>query len=200
MGNDEREKPHGAGKSSFALVNPDLVFGEFRLGGSITFLDLGCGRGEYAITAAKIIGDEGLVYAVDLWEQGIALLREEAVASGLNNLEPLVADASKMISIKDNSVDICFMATVFHDLVLADTAEGALAEVVRVLKKNGLLAIIEFEKVDGPPGPPISSRLAPEEIEEKVAPYGFEMIKVTTAGAYSYLMIFQLKDAVKVGN
>ena len=137
---------------------------------------------------------------MDLWEEGIALLREEAVASGLNNLEPLVADASKMISIKDNSVDICFMATVFHDLVLADIAEGALAEVVRVLKKNGLLAIIEFEKVDGPPGPPISSRLAPEEIEEKIAPYGFEMIKVTTAGAYNYLMIFQLKDAVKVGN
>ena len=54
MGNDEREKPHGAGKSSFALVDPDLVFGEFRLGGGITFLDLGCGRGEYAIAASKI--------------------------------------------------------------------------------------------------------------------------------------------------
>ena len=98
-----------------------------------------------------------------------------------------------MTSIEDNSVDICFMATVFHDLVLADTADAAVTEVVRVLKKNGLLAIIEFKKVDGPPGPPLSSRLAPEEIEEKVIPYGFEIIKVTTAGAYNYLMILQLK-------
>ena len=193
MGNDKREKAQGAGKSSFALVDPDLVFGEFRLGGGITFLDLGCGRGEYAIVAAKIIGDEGCVYAVDLWEQGIALLREEVVTSGINNLKPMVADAGEMISIKDKSVDMCLMATVFHDLVLADTAEGVLVEVVRVLKKNGLLAIIEFEKVEGPPGPPISSRLAPEEIEEKVTPHGFEMVKVTSAGTYNYLMIFQLK-------
>ena len=195
MGNDEREKPHGAGKSSFALVNPELVFGEFRLGGGITFLDLCCGRGEYAIAASKIIGDEGCVYAVDLWEQGITSLQEEVVACGINNLKPMVADVGNMISIKDNCVDMCFMATVFHDLVLAGTADGALAEMVRVLKKNGLLAIIEFEKVDGPPGPPLSSRLAPEEIEEKVTSYGFEIIKVTTAGAYNYLMIFQLKHA-----
>jgi len=32
MENNEREKPHGAGKSSFGLVDVDLVFGEFRLG------------------------------------------------------------------------------------------------------------------------------------------------------------------------
>ena len=193
MGNDEREKPYGAGKSSFALVNPDLVFGEFRLGGGITFLDMGCGRGEYAIAASKIMGDEGCVYAVDLWEQGISSLRDEVAARGIKNLKPMVADVGRMISIEDNSVDICFMATVFHDLVLADTADRAMAEVVRVLKKNGLLAIIEFKKVDGPPGPPLSSRLAPEEIEEKVIPYGFEIIKVTTAGAYNYLMILQFK-------
>ena len=132
---------------------------------------------------------------MDLWEQGIALLREEVLASGIKNLKPMVADVGKMISIKDNSADICFMAAVFHDLVLADTAEGALAEVVRVLKNSGLLAIIEFEKVDGPPGPPLRSRLTPDELEEKVTPYGFEIIKVTTAGPYNYLMIFQLKGA-----
>lgn len=192
MENNEREKPHGAGKSSFDLVDADLVFGEFRLGGGISFLDLGCGRGEYAIAAASIIGDEGFVYAVDLWEEGIASLREKVAAKGIKNLTAMVADVGKMIPMEDNSVDMCFMATVFHDLVLADEAEGALEEIFRVMKRDGLLAIVEFEKVDGPPGPPLSSRLAPEEVEEKVTPYGFELIKVTTAGAYNYLMIFRL--------
>ena len=192
MENNAREKPHGAGKSSFGLVDVDLVFGEFRLGGRISFLDLGCGRGEYAIAAASIIGDEGFVYAVDLWEEGIASLREKVAAKGIKNLTAMVADVGKMITMEDNSVDMCFMATVFHDLVLAGEAEGALEEIFRVMKRDGLLAIVEFEKVDGPPGPPLSSRLAPEEVEEKVTPYGFELIKVTTAGAYNYLMIFRL--------
>lgn len=193
MEKNEKEKPHGAGKSSFGLVDADLVFGEFRLGGGITFLDLGCGRGEYAMAAAEIIGDEGLVYAVDLWEEGITLLREEVAALGINNLKPMVADVGKMIPIEDHTVDLCFMATVFHDLVLAGVAEGALEEVIRVMKRDGLLAILEFEKIDGPPGPPLSSRLSAEEVEEKLIPHGFEIIKVTSAGKYNYLMIFRLK-------
>lgn len=200
MENNEREKPHGAGKSSFGLVDADLVFGEFRLGGGISFLDLGCGRGEYAIAAASIIGDEGFVYAVDLWEEGIASLREQVAAEGIKNLRAMVADVGKMIPMEDNSVDMCFMATVFHDLVLADEAESALEEIFRVMKRDGLLAIVEFEKVDGPPGPPLSSRLSPEEVEEKVTPYGFELIKVTTAGAYNYLMIFRLTLGVIADN
>jgi ubiquinone/menaquinone biosynthesis C-methylase UbiE len=195
MGKNKKEKPHGAGRSSFGLVDADLVFGEFRLGGGITFLDLGCGRGEYAMAASEIIGNEGLVYAVDLWEEGIALLREEVAARGINNLITMVADAGKMIPIEDHSVDLCFMATVFHDLVLAGIAEGALEEVVRVMKRDGLLAILEFEKVDGPPGPPLSSRLSAEEVEEKIIAHGFEIIKVSSAGEYNYLMIFQLKKA-----
>lgn len=193
MEKNEKEKPHGAGKSSFGLVDADLVFGEFRLGGGITFLDLGCGRGEYAMAAAEIIGDEGLVYAVDLWEEGITLLREEVAALGINNLKPMVVDVGKMIPIEDHTVDLCFMATVFHDLVLAGVAEGALEEVIRVMKRDGLLAILEFEKIDGPPGPPLSSRLSAEEVEEKLIPHGFEIIKVTSAGKYNYLMIFRLK-------
>lgn len=200
MENNEREKPHGAGKSSFDLVDADLVFGEFRLGGGISFLDLGCGRGEYAIAAASIIGDEGFVYAVDLWEEGIASLREQVAAKGIKNLKAMVADVGKMIPMEDNSVDMCFMATVFHDLVLADEADSALEEIFRVMKRDGLLAIVEFKKVDGPPGPPLSSRLAPEEVEEKVTPYGFELIKVTTAGAYNYLMIFRLTLGVIADN
>jgi ubiquinone/menaquinone biosynthesis C-methylase UbiE len=199
MGTNEREKPHGAGRSSFGLVNPELVFNEFRLGGGITFLDLGCGRGEYAMAAAEIIGDEGLVYAVDLWEEGIASLKEQILARQIDNLKPMLADAGKMIPIEDNSVDLCFMATVFHDLVLANVADGALEEILRVIKRDGLLAILEFEKVDGPPGPPLSSRLSPEEVQEKVAPHGFEMIKVTTAGEYTYLMIFEQKKTSRDG-
>ena len=195
MSKDEKEKPYGAGKSSFGLVDLDLVFGEFRLGGGITFLDLGCGRGEYAMAASEVIGNEGLVYAVDLWKEGIASLQEEVAARGINNLNAMVADVGKKIPIEDHSVDLCFMATVFHDLVLADVAEDAVKEVIRVMKRDGLLAILEFEKVDGPPGPPLSSRLSAEEVEERLIPHGFEIIKVTSAGEYNYLMIFQLKKA-----
>ena len=185
-----REKIPGAGRSSFALVEQDRVFGELQLHGGIRFLDLGCGRGEYAIEVSEIVGTRGMVYGIDLWEEGIHQLRKEALARGSKNIEALVADAEKKIPLADRSIDICFMATVFHDLVLANTFKGALQEISRVLKKEGILAILEFIKIDGPPGPPLSSRLTPEEVEERIIPYGFDRVGLKEVGPYNYLMRF----------
>jgi ubiquinone/menaquinone biosynthesis C-methylase UbiE len=190
MKNTRREKIPGAGRSSFDLVDQEKVFSELQLKEGICFLDLGCGRGEYAIGASDMVGNEGEVYGIDLWEEGINSLREEASARGSGNIKAMVADAGKRLPLKDLSIDVCFMATVFHDLVLANTAEGALQEISRVLKKEGILAILEFIKVDGPPGPPLSSRLAPEEVEERVVLYGFERVGLKDVGLYNYLVRF----------
>jgi len=190
MKNKKQEKVTGAGRSSFALVDKNKVFGELQLEGGISFLDLGCGRGEYAMIASEIVGNEGVVYGIDLWEEGINFLQEEASARGSKNIKAMVADAGKKLPLEDTSIDVCFMATVFHDLVLANTAEGALKEVFRVLKEGGVLAILEFKKIDGPPGPPLSSRLAPEEVEERVISYGFEIVGLKEMGPYNYLQSF----------
>ena len=82
------------------------------------------------------------------------------------------------------------MATVLHDLVEAGTATGALAELTRVLKPGGLLAIVEFDKIDGPPGPPRHIRLDPAEVEALVAPYGFARQRTVKLGPYNYLITF----------
>jgi ubiquinone/menaquinone biosynthesis C-methylase UbiE len=153
---------------------------------------LGCGRGEYSIAAAGILGLEGTVYAIDLWEEGIASLSKEAVGRDVKNLVPIVADVAKGVPLEDNCVDICFMATVFHDLVLARAADSSLTEAARMLKRDGFLVILEFKKMDGPPGPPLSSRLAPPEVEKKVARYGFVKKRITETGPYTYLITFQL--------
>ncbi len=190
MAHTQREKPLGAGQSSFGLVDTEKIFGELKLGRGITFLDLGCGRGEYAIASTKIVGDEGRVYALDLWEEGIASLQAEVSARGIKNLKAVIADAEKSIPLDDNSVDVCLMATMFHDLVLANAAAGALQQVDRVLKRDGVLAILEFKKIDGPPGPPLTSRLDPKEVEEKITPYGFKKKRITETGPYTYLITF----------
>ena len=191
MKNKKRQKPLGAGRSSFTLVDQDKVFGELRLESGISFLDLGCGRGEYAIKASEMVGNEGMVYGIDLWEEGVNLLKEEAAARGSKNIKAMVADAGARMPLEDMSIDVCFMGTVFHDLVLANTFENALIEVLRVLREDGALAILEFKKIDGPPGPPLSSRLAPEEVEKRVIPYGFVRVGLKDIGPYNYLLSFQ---------
>ncbi|MCK9376284.1 MAG: methyltransferase domain-containing protein [Syntrophobacterales bacterium] len=189
MSHTEPQKPPGAGKSSFDLIDAAKLWAELDLPQGITFLDVGCGQGNYSLAAAAIIGPNGLVYAVDLWEEGIAALKERAAREGRVNLKALVAGAGQL-PLEDRSVDAGFLATVLHDLVEDGTAGGALQELARVLKPGGRLAIVEFEKIDGPPGPPIQIRLNPEEVEALVGPYGFRREKTAQVGPYNYLITF----------
>jgi ubiquinone/menaquinone biosynthesis C-methylase UbiE len=186
---NESPKLPGVGKSSYDLIDPGTLWAELNLPQGITFLDLGCGRGNYSLAVANLIGPAGVVYAVDLWDEGIASLKERAAREGRVNLQPLVAPAGR-VPMESRSVDVGFMATVLHDLVEAGTEAGALAELARVLKPGGLLAIVEFDKVDGPPGPPWHIRLNPEEVEALVAPYGFARQRTVKLGPYNYLITF----------
>jgi ubiquinone/menaquinone biosynthesis C-methylase UbiE len=186
---NESPKLPGVGKSSYDLIDPGTLWAELNLPQGITFLDLGCGRGNYSLAVANLIGPAGVVYAVDLWDEGIASLKELAAREGRVNLQPLVAPAGR-VPLESRSVDVGFMATVLHDLVEAGTEASALAELARVLKPGGLLAIVEFDKVDGPPGPPWHIRLNPEEVEALVAPYGFARQRTVKLGPYNYLITF----------
>jgi ubiquinone/menaquinone biosynthesis C-methylase UbiE len=186
---NESHKPPGAGKSSYDLIDPVTLWAALNLPPGITFLDLGCGQGNYSLAAASLIGPAGVVYAVDLWEEGIATLQERAIREGRANLKPLATGADQ-VPIESRSVDVGFMATVLHDLVEAGTAAGALAEVSRVIKAEGRLAIVEFHKIDGPPGPPRHIRLDPAEVEALVAPYGFARQQTVNLGPYNYLITF----------
>jgi ubiquinone/menaquinone biosynthesis C-methylase UbiE len=187
--NPTTHKPPGAGKSSYDLIDPGILWTELALPAGITFLDLGCGTGNYALAAAAQIDPSGIIYAVDLWEEGIASLEDRAAQEGRDNLKPMVADVQQ-VPLENNSVDVALMATVLHDLVEAGTGAGALAEVARMLKPGGCFAIVEFEKIDGPPGPPRHIRLAPEEVENLVVHYGFRRQKTVKLGPYNYLIAF----------
>jgi ubiquinone/menaquinone biosynthesis C-methylase UbiE len=183
-------KPTGAGKSSFGLIDTAQFFQELDLKKGITFLDVACGRGAYSLAVADIIGKNGQVYAVDLWEEGTGILRKEAAAKGVRNITTFVSNVARHIPVEDGSVDVCLMATVLHDLVADKIDQAALKEIVRVIKAEGILAIVEFFKKEGPPGPPKPVRLSPEEVDQMLSIHGFQQIRYTKIGPDNYLQIF----------
>ncbi len=186
------DKPIGAGKSSFDLIDPALFFDTIQLDRNLVFLDIACGIGNYSLAVAEVLGENSIIFAIDLWPEGISSLLKEISKKMMTNIWATVGDISKRIPINNNSIDICLMATVLHDLVEVQTQHGALKEIARVLKPGGLLAIIEFIKVEGPPGPPIDIRLTAEEVESIVAPYGFLKEYIADVGPYNYLAGFIL--------
>jgi ubiquinone/menaquinone biosynthesis C-methylase UbiE len=186
-----KKTPTAAGKSSYDLIDADKFFRELDLQAGISFLDVACGRGAYCLAASEIVGEKGRVYGVDLWEEGIELLKAAANQSSADNIEALVSDAGKQIPVDDHSTDVCLMATVLHDFVEDNIAQEVLHEVVRVVKPKGILAIMEFKKIDGPPGPPRHIRLSPEQVDDMLTPFGFTQEHFTDVGPYNYLMLFK---------
>ncbi|MDY0222880.1 MAG: class I SAM-dependent methyltransferase [Desulfobacterium sp.] len=188
---NKHKKPKGAGKSSFELINPDKLTEMLPLKSGSTVLDLACGKGAYSIFLSKIVGDTGLVYAVDLWEEGLQILGKEIEEKNITNILPILNDATEQIEIDDYSVDVCLMATVLHDFEEMDKSSAVLKQIKTLLKPGGCLVIIEFKKIEGPPGPPIKIRLSEDEVEEMVSGYGFKKIKIGDIGDYNYLMMFR---------
>ncbi len=183
------KKPYGAGKSTFELVELGRVLQELSLTPQTVFLDLGCGAGNYTIPVAEAIGRLGRVYGVDAWQEGLDELKSKAAAKGLHNIETIHADLNERIPVGDGEIDVCFMATVLHDLLRDDSGEKVLHEINRVLKPAGRLSIVEFKKVEDGPGPPQGVRLSPEETEELVVPFGFTKDRVIDLGPFHYMLI-----------
>jgi ubiquinone/menaquinone biosynthesis C-methylase UbiE len=166
-----QDNPPGAGKSSYELIDHPRFWSAISLEPGMTVLDLACGAGCYTMEIADRIRPDGRLIAIDLWEEGIAQINRWAQTKEAE-IETHVTDASKKLPVADHCVDLCLMATVLHDLVHDGCARTALKEVARVLKPAGILAILEFKKQDGPPGPPKAIRLRLEEVSMLLMPVG----------------------------
>ncbi len=64
------------------LHNPEKILGPY-LGEGMTVVDVGCGMGIFSIAAAKLVGDQGRVIAVDLQQQMLDVLKKRAEKAGV---------------------------------------------------------------------------------------------------------------------
>jgi ubiquinone/menaquinone biosynthesis C-methylase UbiE len=187
------DKPVAAGKSSIDLIDVDKAFEIFDIQSNSTFLDLACGIGRYSLEVAERYGDDVKVISVDLWREGIAQLKQDIASRKITSISPLLSDIRERIDLNDCSVDSCLLATIIHDLQ-PDEQKTLIQEASRLLKPGGMLNIIEFKKMDGRPGPPITIRLDENDIEQLVTPYGFNKVAGIESGEFTYLLKYRLND------
>lgn len=181
------KKPVAAGKSSFDLIDPREFFARIDLQPGARVLDLACGVGRYSVEISKVLGGKGLIHALDSWEEGIGTLKRTIREQAITNIRPIVADIAERLPLDDASVDFCLMGTVLHDLSpIQQTA--ALAEVARVLRPDGVLALVEFKKIDRGPGPPGRIRISELEAERMIGRHGFITMYCGDLGEFTYLL------------
>jgi ubiquinone/menaquinone biosynthesis C-methylase UbiE len=66
---------------------PEPILVEIGLCPGLAFIDVGCGESFFAIPAARIVGNDGKVYALDSDAVAISSLEEKASKNNLKNIE-----------------------------------------------------------------------------------------------------------------
>ena len=115
-------------------------------------LDFGCGSGIYSLLAARIIGKEGKIYALDKNKTRLDELIGKTKSEGLRNIEIVKTSGKLKIPLRDESIDMVLLYDVLHSGHFSvDERKKLLREVYRVLKPNALLSVypehIELEEI-----------------------------------------------------
>jgi len=119
------------------FVDPYRRLSKARVKAGQRVLEVGCGPGYFTIPAAKIVGEKGHVYALDINPAAVEHVKRKIDKEGLTNVEAKPADAS-VTGLQDESIDLAFLFSVFHAF---ENVNKVLAEMHRVLKANGTLSI-----------------------------------------------------------
>jgi SAM-dependent methyltransferase len=105
-------------------------------------LEVGCGPGFFTIPAARIVGDEGHVYAVDIHPRAVERVKKKIEKEALSSITVSCVNASDT-GLPDRSIDLSFL---FGLRYIAGGLENVISELRRVLKPGGILS---FEKTMG---------------------------------------------------
>ena len=135
--------------------------------------DIGCGIGYFTIPAAKMVGEEGKVFALDISEEMLMDVKNRSAVEGIGNLELLKVEENQL-SLASDSTTFVFLAFVLHEV---PELKAYLLQVIRILKSGGRIAIIEWQKRDMPMGPPVKHRLAQEDLIHILGELGLQSIQ-----------------------
>ena len=108
-------------------------------------LEVGCGPGFFTIPAARIVGDEGSVHALDITPLAVNRVEQKIEAAPVTNVKTVLADAART-GLPDESFDLIFVFGFGHT---AGNREKIRSELHRLLKPQGILAT---ERLLWPPG------------------------------------------------
>jgi ubiquinone/menaquinone biosynthesis C-methylase UbiE len=126
------------------LIDPQTLFEAIGLGKGMHIADFGSGRtGSFVFPAAAIVGEHGVVYAVDVVKSALEGIAKRARLDGLLNIHTVWADIERAnaVAIPEHSQDAILLVNVLSTI---RTRDAALTEADRILKPGGVILVVDW--------------------------------------------------------
>jgi ubiquinone/menaquinone biosynthesis C-methylase UbiE len=166
-----------------AELNPLDTLRRIGLHQGDVFCDVGAGSGIFTFAASVLT--KNTIYAVDISDDMLTILREESQKRNTANVVP----TKNIRNVPSASCQLALLCTVLHEI---SDRQNMFNELKRILTPNSQLAIIEFHKRPTPIGPPQAIRLDSVELSETLRGQGLHLVNQFTLGENMYCLVFRL--------
>ena len=150
--------------------------------------DIGAGTGLFTRLIAAELGDEGRVYAVDIAQKFLDHIESTVDEQYRSRIVPVLCD-QRTTNLAPESVDLVFVCDTYHHF---EYPAETLASVRRALRPDGVLVIVDFERIAG-----VSSafvlghvRCGKGTVTDEVKDAGFELLDEVPLMKEQYVLRF----------
>jgi ubiquinone/menaquinone biosynthesis C-methylase UbiE len=171
-----------------AWQRPDQIMDALQIGENSVVADLGAGGGWFTVRLARRVGPNGHVYAEDIQPQMIQAIERRVTRESLRNVTTQrgTADDPRLPA---GTMDAVLIVDAYHEI---ERPVVLLANAAKSLKPGGVIAIINFKKDGGGPGPSMEERVDPEQVVADARAAGLELRKRDDFLRYQYMLTFGL--------
>ena len=151
--------------------------------------DLGCGpNGYFAIPMAKMIGPGSKVYAIDIIKSSLESLKSKADLVGLSNIITIWSNLEKVgaANVPRGTIEMCFIVNTLYQ---SNQHREILVETASLLKPNGKIVIIDWDKNTGGGGPLEYQRASKDDLKKLASELSLKPIKEFMASKYHFGLI-----------
>lgn len=173
--------PSGSG-----LINPTFLFGKTNIREGWNVADLGCGSGYFVFPAARMVGADARVYAVDILKSALSSVESRARFENLKNIKTVWSNLEMYgaTKINEGSLDLAL-------LINNRAKEPMIRESVRLIKSGGRLLIADWKLTHTPFGPSPEKRVGPNDTKAMAKNCGLELVEEFDAGKYHWGLLFK---------
>ncbi len=164
---------------------PDEVLKALGLSPGQTVCDIGAGPGYFSLRAARLVGERGHVFAVDVEPQILDVLRHRIITSGVRNVTPVFALPYDPL-VPNGACDLILVVDTYHHF---PDGPAYLRTLVTKLRKGGRIVNIDFQKKELPVGPPVEHKISREAFLDQAKAAGLALQKEFTFLPYQYFVV-----------
>ena len=163
------------------------MINELKLKPGISVADIGSGNGYHTLMMAKIIGEKGQAYAVDIQPEMLIMLEERAKKVGMENIK-LIENRFWDADLPEKSVDFVLMADVYHEF---SHPQQMLSSIKKSLKEDGVVCLLEFKSED--PKVPIKPehKMSKAQVIKEMSSNGFVLSRSYDKLPWQHLLFFK---------